>query len=248
MYSSKEVIQRGISDETSRSNSPGVQPRTFSEHQAQFDELLGALGISASLSAAEKLAELRSTSIEKLVDVQKKLKLSEFRATSDDSFVSKTLMKSIDRGDFASRMKRRGIRLMNGECRDEHNLYQAWRTPSQSYEAVRTRLIADYPESIVNKLMHYYCGEHKTLPSNVKDWQDLFGRIYADMQVHHLERGFYRALEVGGLNFGSDVLRYRFDWRAKCLDAVYPPEWEVCHATVSQHTTAANLTQVFGHR
>lgn len=140
-------------------------------------------------------------------------------------------MRSIDRGDFASRMKQRGIRLMNGECRDEHNLYQAWRTPSASYEAVRTRLIADYPESAVNKLMHYYCGERKTLPPNVKGWQDLFGRIYADMQVHHLERGFHRALEVGGLKFGKDVLRYRFDWRAKCIDEIYPPEWEVCHAT-----------------
>lgn len=211
-----------------------MQPRTVSEHQAQFDELLTALNIPISLSANEKLEKLRAISIEELVKVQDKLKISEFRATSDDAFVWKNLMASIDRGDFARRMKRRGVKLMNGECRDEHNLYQSWRTPSPSYDAVRTRLIADYPEAAVNKLMHYYCGEAKTLPPDVKGWQDLFGRIYADMQVHHLERGFHRALETGGLKFGEDVLRYRIDWRAKCMDEVYPPEWGVTHATVSQ--------------
>lgn len=81
--------------------------------------------------------------------------------------------------------------------------------------------------------MHYYCGEARTLPPGVEGWQDLFGRIYADIQVHHLERGFHRALEAGGLRFGEDILRYRIDWRAKCVDAVFPPEWNwgVTHST-----------------
>ena len=51
------------------------------------------------------------------------------------------------------------------------------------------------------------------------------------MQVHHLERGLHNALEKGGLIYGTDVLRYRFDWRAKCVDSFFPPEWEVTHAT-----------------
>jgi carboxylesterase type B len=166
-----------------------------------------------------------------LVDIQESLKISEFRATSDDAFVSKRLMANINNGDFAKRMKARGMKLMNGECRDEHNLYRTWRTPTQSYGAVRTRLIGDYPPEVVDKLMDYYCSNSKSLPSGFKDWQDLFGHIYADMQVHHLERGFYRALENGGLTFGKDVLRYRFDWRAKCVDSFFPPEWGVTHAT-----------------
>lgn len=213
------------------SNSPGVQPRDFSQHQNQFDELLSALKIPMSLSASEKMEKLRATSIEELVNVQESLKISEFRATTDEAFVSKSLMANINSGDFGRRMKARGIKLMNGECRDEHNLYQTWRTPSQSYNAVRTRLVGDYPEAIVDRLMHHYCGDSRSLPSQVKDWQDLFGRIYADMQVHSLERGFHRGLEQGGLIFGKDVLRYRFDWRAKCVDSFFPPEWGVTHAT-----------------
>ena len=213
------------------SNSTGVQPRTVSQHQRQFDELLSALKIPLSLSANEKLKKLRTVHIQELVDVQESLKISEFRATTDNAFVAKDLMANINSGDFGRRMKARGIRLMNGECRDEHNLYRSWRTPSQSYDAVRTRLIADYPEAVVDKLMHHYCGHSRELPSWAKDWQDLFGRIYANMQVHHLERGFHRGLARGGLTFGKDVLRYRFDWRAKCVDSFFPPEWGVTHAT-----------------
>ena len=223
----KAVIKRTIM----WSNSPGVQPRTVQQHQAQFEELLGTLDIPLSLSGEEKLKRLRSVSIHDLVPILETLKISEFRATSDDAFVSRSLMANINSGDFAQRMKARGIRLMNGECRDEHNVYQSWRTPGESFDAVRTRLIADYPEFIVNKLMHYYCRGRKTLPKGLESWQKLFGYIYADMQVHSLERGFHRALENGGATFGRDVLRYRIDWRAKCLDSVFPPEWGVTHST-----------------
>lgn len=223
----KAVIKRSIC----WSNSPGVQPRTCSQHQAQFEELLTALNIPLTDSADEKLKKLRAVPVRQLVDVQESVKISEYRATSDDAFVSKKLMAHINSGDFAKRMKARGIKLMNGECRDEHNLYRSWRTPSQSYDAVRTRLIGDYPPEAVDKLMEHYCNHSKSLPTGYKDWQDLFGYIYADMQVHALERGFHRALEKGGLTFGRDVLRYRFDWRAKCVDSNFPPEWGVTHAT-----------------
>ena len=217
----KAIIRRTIA----WSNSTGVQPRTVSQHQKQFDELLAALNISSSLSADEKLKALRAVSMQDLVDIQESLKISEFRATSDDTFVSKSLIANINNGDFGRRTKARGINLMNGECRDEHNLYRTWRTPSDSYDAVRTRLIGDYPEAVVDRLMHHYCGDSQALPTWVKDWKDLFGHIYANIQVHQLERGFYRALGDSGLVFGKDVLRYRFDWRAKCVDSFFPPEW-----------------------
>ena len=128
-------------------------------------------------------------------------------------------------------MKRRGITLLNGECRDEHNLYRNWRIPDNSYESVYTRLVADYPERVVSKLMKHYCGGSKELPSSYENWQMLFGHIYADIQVHHLERGFHNALFKGGLKPGKDVLRYRFDRRLKCVDDSVPPEWEVTHST-----------------
>lgn len=223
----KAVIRQAIM----WSNSPGVQPRTYAQHQKQFDEVLAALDIPPHLNGNEKLAKLRSTPTDRLVDILDRLKISEFRATTDNAFVSKDLMANIDSGDFGRRMKARGIRLMNGECRDEHTSYQMWRTPSSSYDAVRTRLIADYPEDIADKLMRHYCGGAKTLPSGLKDWPDLFGHIYADMQVHCLERGFHRGLERGGLAFGTDLLRYRFEWRSHCIDDAFPPAQGVTHAS-----------------
>ncbi|CZT22357.1 related to triacylglycerol lipase V precursor [Ramularia collo-cygni] len=213
------------------SNSPGVQPKTIDEHQKQFNELLTVLDIPLSLPANQKLQRLRAVPQHRLVSAQNEMKISEFRALSDGHFISKTIIADINSGDFARRMKARGITLMNGECEQEHSLYEAWRTPTESYEAVYTRLCGDYPEAVVRKLMDYYCGKSRALPGGARNWADAFGKLYANMQVHCLERGFHAALEKGGLTFGKDVLRYRFNWRVSGLDAVYPPSWGVTHAT-----------------
>ncbi|EME46679.1 hypothetical protein DOTSEDRAFT_70625 [Dothistroma septosporum NZE10] len=223
----KAIIRRAIM----WSNSSGVQPKTLSEQQIQFDELLTTLGIPLTFSASEKLERLRSVNSHDLISAQGKMKLHEFRALSDGQFISKNMIASINSGDFARRMKARGMKLMNGECRDERHLYQAWRTPSPSYEAVVTRLCADYSENVVKQLMALRCGPEQRLPAGSKDWPDAFGRLYADMQVHGLERGFHRALVRGGLEPGKDLLRYRFDWRTKGTASSYPPEWGVTHAT-----------------
>ncbi|KAK0252108.1 hypothetical protein LTS09_012902 [Friedmanniomyces endolithicus] len=221
----KAVIKRAIM----WSNSPGVQPRTVIEHQKQFDEYLTKLKIPLNIPAEEKLKRLRALSATQLVDVQDSMVISEFRATSEGAFIPKDVIANINSGDFARRMQKRGIKLMNGECREEHNSYRSWRTPTSSYEAVYTRLCADYPESAVTKLMDHTCGPNHSLPVAQGDWQDLFGRLYANMQVHCLERGFCNALVKGGMVPGKDLLRYRFDWRAGCVQI--PKEWGVTHAT-----------------
>lgn len=221
----KAIIKRAIM----WSNSPGVQPKTLPEHQEQFDEFLTALGIRLDISSEEKLLRLRSIPAHDLIKVQGSMKQSEFRALSDGAFIAKDITAKINMGDFGRRMKKRGIKLMNGECRDEHNLYQIWRTPAGSYDAVYTRLCADYPKPIVQRLMEYTCGQDHKLPAGVEGWQDLFGRLYANMQVHCLERGFQNALIKGGLVAGTDLLRYRIDWRASCV--TLPPEWKVTHST-----------------
>jgi carboxylesterase type B len=223
----KAIIKRAIMF----SNSPGVQPRRVEEHQNQFDEFISKLNIPHDLPGPEKLARLRALPYEKLIDAQSNMKISEFRALSDGSWLPMDLISNINSGDFAARMKKRGITLLNGECRDEHNLYRNWRMPENSYEAVFTRLVADYPERVVSKLMKHYCGGSRDLPSGYESWQVLFGHIYADIQVHHLERGFHNALFNGGLEPGKDVLRYRFDRRLECVDATVPPSWEVTHST-----------------
>jgi hypothetical protein len=50
------------------------------------------------------------------------------------------------------------------------------------------------------------------LPEGVKSWKELFGRIYADMQVHITERGFINTL----CRYGAKHLvhRYQIDWRS----------------------------------
>jgi carboxylesterase type B len=223
----KRIIKRAIMF----SNSPGVQPRRVEEHQNQFDEFISKLAIPHDLSGSEKLARLRALPCQKLIEVQSRMKISEFRALSDDSWLPMDLIGNINSGDFAARMKRRGITLLNGECRDEHNLYRNWRIPDDSYQSVYTRLVADYPERVVSKLMKHYCNGSQELPSGYENWQLLFGHIYADIQVHHLERGFHNALFKGGLEPGKDVLRYRFDRRLKCVDDSVPPSWGVTHST-----------------
>ncbi|KAI4847994.1 carboxylesterase [Aureobasidium sp. EXF-8845] len=212
------------------SNGPGLQPRSTESRQKQFDELLRWLDIPLSLSAAEKMSRLREIPARQLIAVQSSMKFHEFRPVADGSFISDDLIDSINDSSFAKQLKDRGIKIMNGEVADEHYLYGAWRTPDWSYDAVYERLVADYPESKVKKLMELRVPG-KRLPAFADDWPDLFGRLYADVQVHDLERGFADRLDKGGLTVGKDLLRYRIEWRAKCADHIAPPEWKVTHST-----------------
>jgi carboxylesterase type B len=159
------------------------------------------------------------------------MKISEYRPLADGYFYPDNLARNINNGDFARRMKNRNISVLMGECKEEHASYRGWRTPKNTYASVYTRLTGEYSEPVAQKLMEQYCSPAQTLPSCYKDWQDLFGYIYADMQVYHLQRGFANALFEGGLEPGKDVLRYRFDRRLDCVDEIVPPEWGVTHAT-----------------
>ena len=213
------------------SNSSGVQAKNLEHHQKQFDEYITKLGIPLDLEGKEKLAKLRDMPYQRLIDVQNEMKISEYRALSDGVFYPHTLIDDINSGDFAARMKNRSITLINGECRDEHTMYHNWRTPENSYNSVYERLCAEYTDTVAQKLMDQYCHRTQSLPCIYRSWQELFGHIYADIQVHHLERGFQNALFKGGLQPGKDVFRYRFDRRLKCVDATMPITWGVTHAS-----------------
>lgn len=249
----KRIIKRVIM----LSNGPGVATKSLEEHQVQFDEYITRLGVSSELNGMEKLAALRNIPLQQLIDVQQDMTISEFRVLADGIFVPHNLNKSINTGDFAQRMKSRNITLLSGECRDEHTIYYHWRTPEDSCSSVYTRFCAEYPERIVAKLMQRYCGLPTAinsngkmpasskghcelanpspcsfnLPAGYKDWRDFFGRIYAKLQVHCLQRGLHNALFEGGLRPGKDVLRYRFDRRLECVDETMLPEWGVTHAS-----------------
>lgn len=213
------------------SNSPGVKPKTLQDQQEQFDELLTKLGIALDLPAKAKLSELREISYQKLVEIQSEMKITEFRALVDDEFYANDLIDNINNGEFSKEMKERGITLLNGECEEEHTMYRRWRTPKDSYDAVYQRFYAEYGADATKTIMSRCCGSTKELPTGYTNWIDFFGRTYAHIQVHYLERGFHNALFEGGLVPGKDVLRYRFERRPECVAEKIPSEWGVTHLT-----------------
>ncbi|KAJ5333487.1 hypothetical protein MYU51_014079 [Penicillium brevicompactum] len=216
------------------SNSPAVQPKRPTETQTQFNQLLAALNIPTSLPAKEKISRLRSLPAQKLLDAVKTIEIHQFRPTTDGSFISPSLFQSLDSGDFARSILSRNVRIIIGECADERFLYSTWFPPTaNTLSALRTRLIADYPEHIVDGVIAHYYPSGK-LPSNCKDWvDDAWGRIYADMQVHQMQRGLAYALthNEGGVDASGQLYRYRIEWRAKCMDDAMPVEWGVTHSS-----------------
>jgi carboxylesterase type B len=210
------------------SNGPGVQPKSDSLAQIQFNELLSALGISHTLSAAQKLSALRSLPARTLLDAVKIIAHNQFRPWSDSAFISRALFHDIDNGSFAHRLRARKVRLMIGECRDEHVVYGAILPPKEdSLASLRRRLEADYPPDVCDALVRFYYPTGK-LPENCSNWFDAFGRLYADIQVHMLERGFINALAHAGAR--HMICRYRIEYRAKCLNRTFPFEG-VTHGT-----------------
>jgi carboxylesterase type B len=211
------------------SNSPGVRPKTLDDQQQQFNEFLTKLDISMDLQAGIKLEKLRALPYQRLVQVQSEMRISEFRVVADNIFCPLDLMERINNGQFAKEMKSRGITLLNGECQDEHTVYRRWRTPEDSYDAVYARLLGEYGPRLARVVMNHYCGSAKQLPAGYNHWRDFFGRLYARIQVHYLERGFHNALFEGGLEPGKDVFRYRFERRLDCVAERLPAHWGVSH-------------------
>ena len=220
----KAIVKRALM----LSNGPGMQPKSLDEAKGQFDELLGALGISSDLPPAEQLAKLRAVKPRTLIEASHEIQLHQFRAVTDGSFVRHGLLNELSTGVFAQRMKRRGVHLIIGECSDEHFVYGTWRPPKPGYDNMLHRLEADYPREACKILMAHYFPNRK-LPPKYKNWQAAFGHIYADVQIHSLERGMVNALVKHGA--GDLIHRYRIEWRAKCVDKELPKAWGVSHGS-----------------
>ncbi|KAJ5675652.1 hypothetical protein N7462_008549 [Penicillium macrosclerotiorum] len=216
------------------SNSPAVQPKQPAETQIQFNQLLSALSIPADLPGPAKLARLRALPPKTLIDALPTIPIHQFRPTTDTGFISPALFASLDSGAFAAALLRRNVRLLVGECADEHHLYSVWYPPTaDTLPALRARLVADYPAHIVDAVLplHYPGGR---LPAGCADWvSDAWGRVYADMQVYHMQRGLVYALteNAGGVDASRLVHRYRIEFRAKCIDKSIPVEWGVTHSS-----------------
>lgn len=213
------------------SNSPAAQPKYPPEAQSQFNALLTALNIPIILPDSEKLARLRAVDPDTLLIAATSTQFHQYRPTSDGAFVSRDLFKSLENGKFAQRFKERNIKLLLGETCNEPKLYSLWFPPKDNtLDALRTRLIAEYPTSTVDALLALYYPDNK-LPPGQENWDsDAFGHIYADMQVYKIQRGLIHSLVSHGVP-DSSIYRYRVEMRVKCAEKQIPIEWGVTHAT-----------------
>lgn len=213
------------------SNSPAAQPKHPPEAQSQFNALLTTLNIPTTLPDSEKLSRLREIDPGTLLTAATSTQFHQYRPASDGTFVSRGLFKSLENGEFARHFKDRNIKLLLGETRDEPNLYALWFPPEDNtLDALRTRLIAEYPTSTVDALLPLYYSDNK-LPPGQENWDsDAFGRIYADMQVYKMQRGLIHSLVSHGVP-DSSIFRYRVEMRVKCAEKQIPVEWGVTHAT-----------------
>ncbi|KAF7589257.1 hypothetical protein BBP40_004553 [Aspergillus hancockii] len=211
------------------SNSPVAQPKNPASSQTQFNQLLSALNIPLTLSTPDKLARLRSIPSTNLLKTATALETNQFRPTTDNTFIQPSLFTTLDNGNLGRRLVARNIRLMLGECRDEAALYAAWFPPQNTLPSLHKRLLADYPGALVDTLLKLYFPDG-CLPSNCRDWKsEAFGQVYADMQVHMMQRGLVHSLVLGGAE--HLLYRYRIEYRLKCADNSIPREWGVTHAT-----------------
>ena len=193
--------------------------------------MLDHLKIPCDLPSAEKLLLLRESSAEELVNATEKLRVHEFRAVSDNHFVSSEMFHKIDDGSFARLLKKHHIPLLLSEVRDERTSYAEWRTPKESsLKAVRTRLQADYPETAVDVIIQHFCPG-AGLPDGCSDWTSAFGKMYAAMQVHLTQRGFADKIVAGGA--GDLLRRVRSEWMTSGTKKWTPQEMGVTHGTDS---------------
>jgi carboxylesterase type B len=211
--SGKQLIKRIIM----HSNGPGVQPKSLQEAGHASKALCTTLNISTSLSPKEQLQSLQSMSSATLINAAVKTQPTlQFRAVTDNDFVTPDLIESIRNGKFGKLMKARNISLLIGELSHEYFLYGRYHPPRPANRhTVTTRLSADYPAAAAAALVKAMAPSE----DGETAWAEAYGKMYAAAQIHASQRGFIHSLTRTGV----EILRYRIEWRAECAARVYGP-------------------------
>lgn len=207
------------------SNGCGVEPKRLPEVQDQFDDLLSVLQIRASWGDSAKLEALREKTSDELVDAVGSMKQKFFRPILDGNFVSEDLFENIFSGKFGQRLHELNIQTIIGDLTQEFHGYENV-FPPNSYQSLVNRLSWDYPRDIATAI----CLPYRTPAARTEEeWKTIFGKLYADMQIHSTMRGLIQSL-MPALPL-SHILRYRIDWRTKSVDKRQPPEFGATHGT-----------------
>jgi carboxylesterase type B len=218
-HSTRQIIRRVVQ----WSNGCGVQPKTVNEAQLQFDDLISVLGIPRSWSDKRKLEALRQKTADELIAGVGMMKMKFIRPVLDGNFMAENLFPSLFNGTFGQRMKELGIRILIGDLTQEWHLYKTIYPPS-SFEALIDRLSWDYPRQTAMAV----CERYRYYPKN-SDWINIFGKLYADLQIHCTMRGFLRC--IGDHVPLDHIHRYRIDWRTKSVDKRYLKEVGASHGS-----------------
>lgn len=219
----KQIIRRVLM----MSNGCGVQPKQLVEAQHQFDELLSKLklGFGPTTSKKHIIERLRRVPAANLVATVERMDHKFMCPTLDNHFIDEHLFREIFSGNFGERMKELRVEIMIGDLTQEYHLYKT-AYPPKSYKQLIGRLSWNYPEKIVNAVCAPFKGDET---KNSEERADIFGKLYADMQIHSTMRGFIQSI-AQTLPL-SHIHRYRIDWRTESVDKKVSRELGATHTT-----------------
>jgi len=210
------------------SNGCGVQPKPVSEALQQSEILLSVLGIPRTWNASERMEALRGKTADELVNAVGRMDHKFFRPVLDGAFISKDLFPTIYNGNFGRRMKDLDIQIIIGDLTQEFHSYKNT-YPPKSYWGLIDRLSWDYPRDIVLSVCSQFEPSKAAPPKSDDEWTNIFGFLYADLQIHSTLRGLVqsisRTLPV------SHIHRYRINWRTRSVDKRVPRELGATHAS-----------------
>lgn len=205
----------------------------------QLQNVLSTFDVPEHLSWEERFDRLRDVPASALVKKIFDFDIHTFRGVTDEEMIPSDLVLSIRSGDFATRFKTRGMRILLGEAETEEALYALTNPPPTSSSKDMLHALRNYYASTVcEDLLSLYTNEGPTADARVESAladnensrkaKRLFGLITSDVQVRAPIRILSKALYDGGVP--SDcVLRYRVAYRPECTDKVYPRSFGVTH-------------------
>ncbi|KAF8851792.1 carboxylesteras-like protein [Acephala macrosclerotiorum] len=220
----KQIIRRVFQ----WSNGCGVQPKVLSEVQEQFDDLCRVLGVPAVYSRNQKLEMLRRFSANELTTAVDSMRQKFFRPILDGDFMSEDLFPSIFDGRFSKCLKDLGIQTIIGDLTQEFYLYKNVYPPT-SYDSLVERLSWDYPRHVAVAITAPYKSSPSSESRSTEYWKDVFGKLYADMQIHSSMRGYLNS--ISGTLPLSNIHRYRIDWRTVSVNKRLPKQLGAAHGT-----------------
>lgn len=191
--------------------------------------MIDALQIPYDWSGSQKVIALREKTADELLQAVGNMKHKFIRPVLDKHFIAEDLFFRIYDGSFGRRMEELGITTMIGDLTQEYHIYK--RTfPPNSFEGLIDRLSWDYPLYIVQKV----CAQYKPLPGTRPGnpevyWMEVFGHIYADLQIHSTMRGLIETISPSVTVKG--IYRYRIDWRTESVDKRFSPELGATHTS-----------------